>query len=57
MLHRVEGLGAASGAGEDEGTLKRSKQHRRLLGRLRRRVSELRIDAGDCGLITGEQFA
>src|SRR5439155_25373411 len=56
-LDGVDRLSIASGAGEDEGALKRSKQHRRLLGRLRGRVSELDVDAGDCGLIAGEQFA
>jgi len=56
-LDCVERLGIAAGAGEDQGALKRSKQNRRLLGRLRGRDSELDVDAGDCGVITGEQFA
>jgi NAD(P)-dependent dehydrogenase (short-subunit alcohol dehydrogenase family) len=56
-LDCVERLGIASCAGEDEGALERSKQHGRLLGRFRARVSELDVDPGDCGLITGEQFA
>jgi hypothetical protein len=56
-LDCVERLGIAAGAGEDEGALKRSKQHRRLLGRVRGWVSELDVDAGDRGLIAGEQFA
>jgi hypothetical protein len=42
-LDGVERLGIASGAGEDEGALKRRKQHRRLLGRLHGRVSELDV--------------
>jgi hypothetical protein len=56
-LDRVERLSIAAGAGEHERALKRSEQHRRLLGRLRRRVSELDVDAGDRVVIAGEQFA
>jgi len=35
------------GAGEDEGALERSQQHRRLLVGYRRRISELGVDVGD----------
>jgi hypothetical protein len=40
-LDCVERLGIAAGAGEDERALKRSEQHRRLLGRLRGRSPNL----------------
>src|SRR5437879_1390489 len=56
-LHCVKRLDAASGAGEDEGALERSQQHRRLLVRYRRRSSELDVDAGDGGLPLGERLA
>jgi hypothetical protein len=44
-VHRVERLGAASGAGEDEGALDRGREHRRLLVRYRGRIFELDVCA------------
>jgi hypothetical protein len=46
-FHCVKRLGAASGAGEDEGALERSQQHRRVLVRDRRLISKPDVNAGD----------
>ena len=53
---RVERVGAALGAREDEGALERGQHHGRVLVCDGRRSSELDVDVGDRGLPPGEQI-